>query len=162
MDSKSNGSKHCYGRTMVQVDVSYPFFFFFPLPSLCSPSSLLLSPFLSLPPPFLFPSSSLPLPSSPLPFPAFLPSLKFLPPLSFLPFLLSPSSFGEGNGSIYHVSCTGLEHNLNDCTYSSPASNHCSHSDDIGVRCTSKIPYLISHAYHMCCNEIGQGFLLVW
>ena len=130
---------------------------------LSSPLSLLsfLPPSFSLPLPsssLPFPSSSLPFPSSPLPFPAFLPSLKFLPPLSFLPFLLSPSSFGEGNGSIYHVSCTGLEHNLNDCTYSSPASNHCSHSDDIGVRCTSKIPYLISHAYHMCCNEIGQDF----
>ena len=47
--------------------------------------------------------------------------------------------FGQGRGDILlnHVSCTGDESSIFQCYHYGVGVNHCSHYDDVGVRCTN-------------------------
>ncbi len=58
----------------------------------------------------------------------------FLDSLAF-----SNAVFGAGSGNIFltNVGCNGGENSLLDCTYISGSG--CSHAEDVGVRCQSKL-----------------------
>ena len=49
--------------------------------------------------------------------------------------------FGSGSGPIYldNVACTGTETRLEDCSHNGVGIHDCSHYEDAGVTCTSKM-----------------------
>ena len=48
------------------------------------------------------------------------------------------ASFGQGNGSIHYVECSGTKYNsLHDCSFTS--EHDCDHYQDVGVRCGGKV-----------------------
>ena len=51
----------------------------------------------------------------------------------------SSSTFGQGTGPIIldDLQCTGLEYRLIDCVHRGIGIHSCSHSEDVGVRCTA-------------------------
>lgn len=54
---------------------------------------------------------------------------------------ISNARFGAGSGQIWldNVACTGSENRLADCPANTLGAHNCAHSEDAGVRCTSKI-----------------------
>uniref|UniRef100_A0A3Q2Q7R0 SRCR domain-containing protein n=1 Tax=Fundulus heteroclitus TaxID=8078 RepID=A0A3Q2Q7R0_FUNHE len=56
---------------------------------------------------------------------------------------LSIHHFGEGFGQINEVTCTGSERHLSECSHSGFGAQHCNHSQDAGVICSGKNPFLV-------------------
>ena len=56
------------------------------------------------------------------------------------------SFYGSGSGGIYldHVSCSGNEQALINCSHRSVGVHNCSHSEDAGVMCLGKLVYSAS------------------
>ncbi|KAM4702927.1 neurotrypsin-like [Rhinophrynus dorsalis] len=54
--------------------------------------------------------------------------------------LASKAEFGPGEGFIFldDVSCTGAERSLEECPRSSWGQHDCSHSEDVGIRCSNE------------------------
>ena len=67
--------------------------------------------------------------------------------------------FGQGSGLVHidSVQCTGLESELQNCTYSQ--TTNCGHSQDVGVTCNSKYDHAYNFNFHtnirllVVCNE---------
>ena len=59
---------------------------------------------------------------------------------TIVPTVLRPPTIPVGSGAIFldNVMCTGLERRLFDCPHSGFETNGCSHSQDIGVQCSSQ------------------------
>ena len=55
-------------------------------------------------------------------------------------FAYSSSHFGQGTGPIWldNIQCTGTESRLDQCPHNGIGVHNCIHSEDTGVRCTSK------------------------
>ena len=63
---------------------------------------------------------------------------------------LSTLKFGPGNGTIWldNVYCTGNESSILECDHGGLLQHDCDNSEDIGVVCTSKLPYTMLYLTH--------------